>query len=259
MFSDLSSVKSSLASNSLTVGAWITLSNAAIAEIYCRAGFDWVVVDLEHSIIDYNSAGELIRTIDLLSSCPLVRLSSIDPVQIKRLMDAGAHGVIGPNVTSVDEVQTLINSTRYAPDGCRGVGLARAQQYGANFHSYLNWQKTSPIVIPQIENISVLPHLKQILSTEGVDAFFIGPYDLSCSMGIPGEFSHPDFLDAMSSILSIARECNCPSGIHIVEPNLDTLKTHIDLGYKFIAYSVDIRMLDVASRDAVNYVNSLVS
>ena len=252
MFSGHLSVKNHLLNNKVTLGAWITLGNTAIAEIFCNVGYEWVVVDLEHSMIDYTVASELIRTIDLCSRSPLVRLSSLDPIQIKRVMDAGSHGIICPNIITGDDAQLLVESTRYAPKGSRGVGLARAQKYGSNFMNYFNWQQNGPIVIPQIEDIKALASLPQILSTDGVDAFFVGPYDLSCSMGIPGNFDHPDFLQVMSEILAIGIECNCPAGIHIVEPDLALLHKHIDLGYRFIAYSVDIRLLESYSRQAID-------
>ena len=257
MFSGHQLVKSKLSSNQITLGAWITLAHTAIAEIYSNSGYDWVVVDLEHSMIDYAQASELIRTIDLCNSCPLVRLSSTDSVQIKRVMDAGAHGIIVPNIKTADEARHAVRSTRYAPDGTRGVGLARAQKYGSAFKDYLQWQVNSPIVIVQIEHISAVSVLDEILSVPNIDAFFIGPYDLSCSMGIPGEFDHPEFIEVMAKIRNIGQTCKCPSGIHIVEPDITLLQKHIDLGYKFIAYSVDIRMLDSSSRLATKLLDSL--
>ena len=119
-------------------------------------GFDWLVVDLEHTTISIDQAGELIRTIDLAGCAPLVRLTSNNSDQIKRVMDAGAHGIVVPMVNSVEDVKNAIASTRYAPDGTRGVGLARAQGYGPKFSEYLHWQKDSAVVIPQIEHKNAL-------------------------------------------------------------------------------------------------------
>lgn len=247
-------LKSKLKNGQVSLGAWVTLSHPSIAEIFVKAGFDWVVVDLEHSTISIDQAGELIRTIDLAGAVPLVRLTSNDINLIKRVMDAGAQGIVVPNVNSPQAALDAVAATRYAPAGRRGVGLARAQQYGPGFKDYLDWQSNGPVVIVQIEHKSALDCLGEIFSVPGVDGFIIGPYDLSCSMGMPGEFDHPEFIQAMNRILQAGLKTQCPAGLHIVEPDAGRLKQGINEGYQFIAYSVDIRMLDVSARAGVQIV-----
>jgi len=246
-----SSLKIRLKQGELSLGSWITLGHSAIAEIFAKAGFEWLVVDLEHSTISIEQAGELIRTIDLAGAAPLVRLTSNDINQIKRVMDAGAHGIVVPNVNTPQEAAEAVAATRYAPHGRRGVGLARAQHYGPGFRDYLEWQKDGPVVIVQIEHQSALDHLAEIFLVPGVDGFIIGPYDLSCSMGIPGEFDCPEFIAAMQRILQAGLKVGCPAGLHIVEPDVSRLRQVIDEGYRFIAYSVDIRMLDVSAQEGI--------
>jgi 2-dehydro-3-deoxyglucarate aldolase len=246
-----SNLKTNLRQGKLSLGTWITLGHAGIAEIFARAGFEWLVVDLEHSTISIEQAGELIRTIDLMDVAPLVRLTSNDVNQIKRVMDAGAHGIVVPNVGTSQEAKDAVAATRYAPSGRRGVGLARAQRYGPGFGDYLDWQKDGPVVIVQIEQQSALDHLEDIFAVQGVDGFIIGPYDLSCSMGMPGEFERPEFIAAMQRILAAGLKAGCPAGLHIVEPDPVRLRQVIGEGYRFIAYSVDIRMLDVSARVGV--------
>lgn len=252
-------LKKKLQARQLTVGSWITLGHPAIAEIFAKAGFDWLVVDLEHSTISMEQAGDLIRVIDLAGSAPLVRLTSNDAEQIKRVMDAGAHGIVVPMVNSREEAEQAVAATRYAPDGVRGVGLARAQGYGVSFKEYLAWQKSDPVVIVQIEHEKALGNLEEILSVPGVDGFIIGPYDLSCSMGMPGEFERPEFAEAMEFIRSVGQKMESPGGLHIVEPDLQRLQQTIEEGYRFIAYSVDIRMLDVSARAGVEEIKDLTS
>lgn len=246
-----SDLKQKITSGQLSIGSWITLGNTAIGEILSNSGYDWLVVDLEHSMISMEQAGDLIRAIDLSGVAPLVRLTSNSEEQVKRIMDAGAHGIVVPMVNTREEAERAVASTRYGPQGSRGVGLARAQGYGAEFQGYLDWQKNEPIVIVQIEHKRALVNLEDIFSTQGVDGFIIGPYDLSCSMSIPGEFEHPDFLEAMEYIRSTGQKMGCTSGLHIIEPDTKLLRQVIDEGYRFIAYSVDIRMLDVAARKGV--------
>jgi len=247
-------LKDKLASNQLSIGSWISIGSPIIAEILANAGFDWLVVDLEHSVITIEQAGDLIRVIDLAGPSPLVRLTSNDANQIKRIMDAGAHGIVVPMVNSVEDAVTAVAATRYPPKGKRGVGLARAQGYGASFKQYLSWQKENPIVIVQIEHESALKQLEDIFAVPGVDGFIIGPYDLSCSMGIPGEFENPNFTAAMDLICETGKKANKSGGLHIVEPNPDLLSKAISDGYLFIAYSVDIRMLDSVCREGLNSV-----
>ena len=245
-------MKKKLNSDQITIGSWITIGDPAVAEIFARAGFDWLVVDLEHSTMSMEQAGDLIRVIDLAGVAPLVRLTSNNNDQIKRVMDAGAQGIIVPMVNKPEDAKRAIEATRYAPEGMRGVGLARAQGYGARFQEYLQWQKDNPIVIVQIEHRDALKYLDKILAVTGVDGYIIGPYDLSSSMGIPGDFDHPDFIENIKLIRTIGKQTNCTSGIHLVEPDPVRLKQAVEEGYRFIAYSVDIRMLDVTARNGVN-------
>lgn len=251
-------MKYKLKENQVSLGSWITLGHQGIAEIFTNAGFDWLVVDLEHSTITIAQAGELIRTIDLAGASPLVRLTSNDANQVKRVMDAGAHGIVVPMVNSAQDAEYAVAATRYAPRGHRGVGLARAQQYGSGFKDYLQWQQDGPVVIVQIEHQAALDNIEAIVSVPGVDGFIIGPYDLSCSMGIPGEFERPEFQTAMRQILTTGLRFGCPAGLHIVEPDTEKIRQAIDEGYRFIAYSVDIRMLDVSARAGVSAVKEML-
>lgn len=244
-------LKDNLSNGQLTVGTWLTFGNAAVAEIMVSAGFDWIVIDLEHSVISIDQAGDLIRVIDLAGAVPLVRLTSNDACQIKRVMDAGAGGIVVPMVNSRGDAEKAVAATRYEPLGRRGVGLARAQGYGVAFKDYLQWQKDGPVVIVQIEHWAALDNLDDILSVSGVDGFIVGPYDLSCSLGIPGEFDRDEFRSAINRILEAGKQNGCPAGLHIVEPDPSQLQKTIEDGYKFVAYSVDMRMLDVAARNGL--------
>lgn len=251
------SFKRNLKQGNLSLGTWITLGHTGIAEIFAAAGFEWLVVDLEHSTISIDQAGELIRTIDLAGVAPLVRLTFNDVNQIKRVMDAGAHGIVVPNVNTAQEAKDAVAATRYPPAGYRGVGLGRAQGYGPGFKDYFEWQTDGPVVIVQIEHHLAIDHLKDIFAVPGVDGFIIGPYDLSCSMGIPGEFDRPEFIAIMRHILQVGFQAGCPAGLHIIEPDSNRLREVIDEGYRLIAYSVDIRMLDISARIGVQVASEM--
>ena len=244
-------LKHSLRAGELAVGSWVSLGNAAIAEIMCAAGFDWVAIDLEHSSTTLAQTEDLIRTIALAGKAPLVRLTANDPRQIKRVMDSGAHGIIVPNVDSADEVVSAFRAMRYLPEGGRGLGLGRAQRYGAGLTEYREWLASSSVLVVQIEQVSALDRLDAIFSCPELDAFMIGPYDLSASLGIPGDFQHPEFVAVMDRILQAGKAHGKPAGIHVVEPDARQLQQRIDEGYRFIAYGVDFRMIDVSCRQGL--------
>lgn len=246
------SLKTKLHTGKLMIGSWITLAHPAIAEIMAKAGFDWIAVDLEHSVITIREAEELIRVIGLCNVTPLVRLSANDPVQIKRVMDAGAHGIIVPMVNNHKQAQAAVNAVYYPPTGSRGVGLARAQGYGTSFQQYRRWLTEEALVIAQIEHIEAVANLEDILSVPGIDGYFVGPYDLSASMNMSGQFNHPDMVAALEKIRQVGIKLQKPGGLHIVEPDVSQLQQRIDEGFKFLAYSLDTRMLDTACRAGLN-------
>jgi len=252
-------LKNKLRLNQVTLGSWITLNNPAIAEIMSNAGFDWLTIDLEHSVIDYFETENLIRTIELSGVSPLIRLSSNDPIQIKRVMDAGAHGIIVPVVNTAEQAQAAVDAMYYPTRGKRGVGLARAQGYGSSFEDYCDWLGDNAIIIVQIEHIDAVNNIEEILDTPHIDGLILGPYDLSASMGKPGKFEDKDVQESIDYVLKMANKKSMPSGIHIIEPNVNELKMRIDMGFKFLAYSLDVRMLDAVSREGINIKNNLCS
>ncbi len=251
-----SELKDKIRSCQVTLGSWITIPHPIVAEIMAKAGFDWLAVDLEHTMTDLGAAGHLLQVIDLCGVSPLVRLTNNDRNQIKRLLDAGAHGIIVPMVNTAEDAAAAVAATRYMPEGNRGVGLFRAQEYGPGFREYMKWQRTGAVVIVQIEHIDALNSLDEILAVDGVDGLMIGPYDLSCSMGIPGDFQHPEFLKVIDRIRGCAAESGKCSGIHIVEPDPALLDRYLSEGYRFIAYGVDMRVLDVGFRAGVDLFRS---
>ena len=243
--------------NRLSIGSWITLGHPAIAEIMAAAGFDWLAVDLEHSVITLREAEELIRVIDLKGLPAFVRLSSNNSEQIKRVMDAGASGVIVPMVNTREEAVSAVSAVKYPPIGTRSFGLARAQGYGPKFEDYISWQEEGTLIIVQIEHIQAVENLESILDVPGVDGYFVGPYDLSGSLGVPGDFNHPDFLEAMDEINRLASQTNVPGGVHIVEPDVEKLREYIANGLTFLAYSIDTRMLDESCRKGLESIVDL--
>jgi 2-keto-3-deoxy-L-rhamnonate aldolase RhmA len=235
----MKSLKEKLRERKVTIGSWITIGNCSVAEIMAKSSFDWLTIDMEHSSITMSEAQDLIRVIDLSGGVPLVRVGSNDPYLIKRVMDSGAHGVIVPMVNSKDEAINAVNAVKYPPLGVRGVGLARAQGYGQSFEGYKKWLEESSVIIVQIEHIKAVDNLEEILSVAGIDGFIIGPYDLSGSLGVPGNFEHPDVIKALDKVKKISLKLNANSGFHVIAPDIEKVNEKIREGYKFIAFSLD--------------------
>lgn len=250
----MKSLKQKLNSNALTIGSWITLGSSAIAEIMANAGFDWLTVDMEHSVISLGEAQDIIRVIDLAGCVPLVRVGENDPTVIKRVMDAGAHGVIVPMVNTADDAVRAVAAVKYPPEGARGVGLARAQGYGLEFDKYNKWVNKESVVVVQIEHFKAVDNIEEILSVKGVDAVIIGPYDLSASIGRPGEFDDPKVVLLVKRALEAAKAMKKPIGFHVIQPDAGELNARIRQGCKFLAFSLDTLFLGKTCRDLLGAV-----
>ncbi len=246
--SERRSLRKRLANNELTIGSWVTLGHASIAEIMASAGFDWLVIDAEHSVIELSEIQLLIQAMDGKGCPAIVRVTSNDANQIKQVMDAGASGVMVPFVNSAADAEAAVRNTYYPPQGTRGVGLARAQAYGAGFKAYVDWLENHAVVIVMIEHRDAVDKIDEILDVPGVDAFIIGPYDLSASMGMPGQTTHPDVQAAIATVREAGRAHGKTGGIHVVEPDREELYRQIDSGYRFLGYGLDTRILDSVCR-----------
>lgn len=243
----------------VSVGSWLSMGSVYVAEIMVKAGFDWLVMDMEHSAA--NSLGEvqrLIQVIDLAGCKPYVRIPVCEPTVIKQVMDAGAHGVIVPMINSPSEAEAAVGAVRYPPHGSRGVGLWRAQGYGRTFDDYREWLEHDSKVIVQIEHIQAVKNLAAILDVDGVDGFIIGPYDLSASLGTPGDFDQPAVKDALREVEAIAKQTEKWAGYHIVHPNRSQFLDIIGKGYNFIAYGVDFTFLTHAIDEEMSFINEAI-
>jgi len=256
---ELNSLKSKLRNRQLTIGSWITLGHTSIAEIMAKAGFDWLTVDMEHSAITLHEAQQLIQVIELSGCAPLVRVGANDANLIKRAMDTGAHGVIVPMINTKEDAEQAVGAVKYPPQGFRGVGLARAQSYGADFEGYRKWNETESIVIVQIEHIKAVENLEAILSVEGVDAFIVGPYDISASLGVAGQFDHPEMKSALSKILDTARRLKAVAGYHVIPPDTRQVLEKIKQGYRFLAYSIDFLFLGDSCRGGLSAIRETLT
>lgn len=244
-------LKEKLQKNELTVGSWLSLAHPAIAEMMAKIGFDWLTVDMEHSAITLPQAQSLVQVIGLSGCVPLVRVGENNSGLIKRVMDAGAHGVIVPMVNSRDDAEKAVSAVRYPPLGTRGVGLARAQGYGLSFEEYKTWLEKESLVIVQIEHIKAIENLEEILDVPGIDASIIGPYDLSGSLGFPGEFEREEVQRVLERYEAVCCRKSKPMGLHVVEPEPGKALSYIDKGYTFLAVGLDTLYLGRKCQDVL--------
>lgn len=232
-------LKQKLKNNELTLGSWIMLGHPMSVEVMALAGFDWLVVDIEHTAIDFETTQRLITTIQAQGIKALVRVSKNEEVVIKRVLDIGADGIIVPMVCSQEDALKAVEFAKYPPTGKRGVGLYRAQKYGTEFEAYKKWVEEELVIIAQIEHINAVENIDVIVSVSGIDGTIIGPYDLSGSMGYPGEFEREDVKNAVQTVLDRCKINNIPSGFHVVDTDPEKLKQKIDQGCTFLAYGMD--------------------
>ncbi len=247
----MKNIKKLLNNNELTLGTWQMIGNTSISEILCDAGFDWITIDMEHTGIDVDDALELIRVIDRSGKVPAVRLSVNDFTLIKRVLDSGAKIIIVPMVMDRQDAEKAVSAVYYPPRGTRGVGLARAQGYGFGFEEYKKDFEKEAVIVAQIEHIDAVNNLEEILSVDGIDATIIGPYDLSGSLGYPGDFARQDFKDALDKYEKISKQMGKPMGYHIVEPTKLDVDEHVRKGYKFIALGFDSYFIGKKCREVL--------
>lgn len=237
------SLKQKLHNNELTVGSWITIGHPAVPEILASVGFDWLTIDIEHNMIDNSMIQNMITTIQSKNIAALVRVSKNEEVVIKHVLDAGADGVIIPMINSREDAIKAVEFVKYPPTGKRGVGLSRAQEYGIAFEEYKKWLNDYSVIIAQIEHIDGVNNIEEIITTNGIDGIIIGPYDLSASLGFPGEYDRKEVKTAIKEIEKACNLKNFPLGSHVVPPKSGLVNSKIDEGYKFISFSTDFLFL----------------
>lgn len=253
-------VKQRLAEGDVVIGSWINSASPIVAEIMASCGFDFLCVDAEHSPVDIAQTLSLFQAIRSggPNCAPFVRLHGIDYAFVKRYLDAGAHGVIAPLVRTANDVTLLLQAAKYPPIGLRGVGFCRANGYGLTLDKEVACANDNVLSVIQIEHIDAVTNINELLAIPGVDAVFVGPYDLTASMGITGQFSDPQYKAALRKILTSCGEHGIAAGIHIVAPSPQELCARIEEGYRLLAYSLDITMLTDHCTRGLSEIRSVV-
>ena len=224
-------------------GAWTSIGHPSITEVFVRAPFDFVGIDLEHSTISQTESQRIIAACHAASIPCLPRISSHNAEQIKRLMDSGADGMIVPMVNTVEQRDALVQWMKYSPIGRRSFGVGRAQGYGFDFASYTKqWNQKSPFII-QIESIEAVDCIDHLLDNEHVDAVMTRPYDMSGSLGIPGQLDHPKVKAACKKVIQACKRFGLSCGTQLVDPEPQSVTRAFAEGFTFLVLSSDVFLL----------------
>jgi 4-hydroxy-2-oxoheptanedioate aldolase len=244
------SLRSRIHAGETLYGSFLQLGSAVAAEIVARAGFDWVIVDLEHGA---GTESDLMASLLAVTSTPtaaLVRPQSAERIRIGRALDHGAHGLMVPRIDLPDQAREAVSYMRFPPDGVRGLALStRGAGLGERSHAQVKEINEHIVGIIQIESPSAVEHAGEIAAIDGVDVLFVGPADLSHSLGIPGEFQHPEYLSAVHRTLAAAEANGKATGILLRDTT--TLAQHLELGFRFIGIGSDGGFIGAGARAVV--------
>jgi len=232
-------------------GTFLAMGSQVSAELCGRCGLDWCLVDLEHGLgTETTMAAELVA-LELTGAAALVRVESASPLRISRALDHGAAGVMVPQLRSAADAAAAVRCVRYPPAGARGVALSvRGAGYGDALAGEVAQLSAAVTVLVQIENAQSLADVDAIAAVDGVDVLFVGPNDLTHSLGIPGRFDDQIYLEALDAVGRAAKAAGCAAGVMLSSPS--QVAAHLELGYTFFALSTDGGLLAGAVRAALD-------
>lgn len=237
--------KAALLEKRRQIGLWSSFSDPDVIELLAGCNYDWMMFDTEHSTAGPQDVAAFLRTLAPYPVSPIVRPGWNDPVEIKKLLDAGTQTLLVPYIQNAEEARSAVASVRYAPDGIRGVaGITRATRYGA-VQGYTKNAAQEICVLVQVESGDALEQLDEIAQVPGVDGVFFGPADLAASLGYPGEPSHPKVREAILDGIGRLTRMNIPTGILSLDQQF--LQETADAGALFIAVDVDSNLLRQAA------------
>lgn len=230
------------------IGTWSSLSDPAVAEIAAGDEFDFVVVDTEHTPLGLETVSDCLRAVDAADGEAFVRVPWNDAVRIKRLLDLGPDGLLVPMVDTAEKAREAVVATRYPPTGERGVAAGRAADYGRRFESYVRNGHRDLTVVVQIETEAAVENAADIAAVEGVDGLFVGPADLSASMGRFAEWNDETFLEAIETVLAAGEMVDVPVGTLGTTP--EQIRSLGSLGFDFLVAGADFTHLLEGQRRA---------
>ena len=236
-------LKKKFQSRAKIFGSWTSLGHPSITEIFARSGVDFVGIDLEHSTISQEQSQWIIAASQAGDCVCLPRVGSHNPEMVRRLLDSGADGMIVPMVQNAQDVRNMIAWAKYPPKGRRGFGVSRGQGYGMDFAEYTKTWNESSIMIAQIESIAAVDRIDEILSFPELDGVMVGPYDISGSLGIPGQLEHKRVIAAGKRVIAACQKHGKSCGTQIIDPDAERVKKAFSAGFSFVILSSDVFLL----------------
>ena len=246
----LRALKAKLAKGESAYGPFMKTADAAFVECAGHAGFDFAILDMEHGPASFADLQNLIRGAEAAGVVPIVRTGDASEGAISKALDLGAKGVQVPQVQSADEAKAVVKAAKYFPQGERGVcRFVRAARYSSTPRSEYFALANEALVILQVEGKQALTRLDSILSVDGLDILFIGPYDLSQSLGVPGQVAHPSVVEAITGITVQAKKAGVTTGVFCDTPEAAALWR--SAGIQYLSYSVDVGIFTDACRNII--------
>jgi 2-keto-3-deoxy-L-rhamnonate aldolase RhmA len=235
--------KSPLTRDSRAFGVWTSLGHSSITEIFAASRVDFVAIDLEHSTISLEQSLHIMAAAQAGGAACFPRIASHNGEMIKRLLDSGADGIIVPMVNTPEEVRQIIDWCKYPPIGRRSYGIARGQNYGFDFSKYTaEWNARASLIL-LIESIDAVNRIDEILKFEEISGVIIGPYDMSGSLGIPGQIHAPQVTEACNKVVEACRRHDKACGTQVAEVTGSAVQEAFDAGFTFVILSSDLFIL----------------
>jgi 2-keto-3-deoxy-L-rhamnonate aldolase RhmA len=237
-------VKKALQEGKVCIGSMVSsFRSPQIVQIYAVSGWDYLIMDTEHSFFDYGGLADIFTVARTEAIVPLIRVTVPTYPYLARALDVGAMGVICPHVENPEEVRHILDSCLYAPLGQRGLSMSSIHlaHRRVTQKEYVEWANANTLIIIQPETEKAIAHIEKLVSIPGVDAVMIGPHDLSLSLGVVGQLKHPLMVDAYERVIAACRKFGVAPGIHLTE--LDQAKEWLGKGMRFFTFQNDIRML----------------
>lgn len=236
----MKSFRQRLLDGDLLVSTLISFPCSEIVELLSKVDFDWLFIDGEHGPFDTLQMQHILQAASPQCPC-IIRVPSHNSVSIKRALDIGAAGIIVPQINNTAQARAAVRAAKYPPLGNRGVGLARAHEYGISFSSYLEAADQETCVVIQAETRAAIDNIEDIVALEDIDAILIGPYDLSANLGYTGDVEHPEVLSAIEKVEHVCKQANVKLGYFGVDAQ--AVRPYIDRGFTLITVSVDSLLL----------------
>ncbi len=232
-------------------GTWISSSSVVCVDALKEMGFDWFMIDTEHSQVNPETVAAMIAAVGSSGPTPLVRVGNVDQYLIKQALDAGAQGILVPLVSSEAQARAVVAFAKYPPQGIRGAAAAASSRYGRELASYLRNANAETLVGVQIETREALDNLEAIAGVPGVDVLFVGPTDLTLSLGLLDDRKNPRVREAMRNVVEVCEAHRKVPGTLVIDA--EEKRRAVELGFRFISLASDVRFLLDGAKTYLNY------